>query len=59
MKTHEEIDQRSLALAHAVAAEIDRDPERQGLQKARKICARRDIYRRFSAEGGSASGMNP
>ena len=112
MKTHEEIDQRSLALARAVAVEIDRDPERRGLRKARETCARWfrdtpapalaewlvilnqewdqvrtvllneheegrrlresspfcgilsprtrwDIYRRFSAEGGSASGMNP
>ena len=112
MKTHEEIDQRSLTLARAVAVEIDRDPERRGLQKARETCARWfrdtpapalaewlvilnqewdqvravllneheegrrlrqsspfcgilsprtrwDIYRRFSAEGGSASGMNP
>jgi len=40
MKTHEEIDQRSLALARAVAVEIDRDPERRGLLKARKKCAR-------------------
>ena len=40
MKTHEVIDRRSLALAHAVAVEIDRDPERQGLQKARETCAR-------------------
>jgi hypothetical protein len=40
MKTHEEIDQRSLALARAVAVEIDRDPERRGLLRARKTCAR-------------------
>jgi len=40
MKSHFEIDQRSLALARAVAAEIDHDPERRGLQKARGTCLR-------------------
>jgi len=40
MKTHQEIDQRSLALARAVVEIIDRDPERMGLQKARETCAR-------------------
>jgi len=40
MKSHFEIDQRSLALARAVAAEIDHDPERRGLQKAQETCLR-------------------
>ena len=40
MKTHEQIDQRSLALAQAVADAIDRDPSRAGLERARKTCER-------------------
>lgn len=40
MKTHDEIDRRSLALAKAIADLIDRDPERRGLAKARSVCAR-------------------
>ena len=40
MKTHAEIDRRSLALAQAIAAKIDADPERRGLQRARQTCAR-------------------
>ncbi len=40
MKSHFEIDQRSLVLARAVADEIDHDPERRGLQKARETCLR-------------------
>ena len=40
MKTHAEIDCRSLALAHAVVAVIDREPHREGLAKARGTCAR-------------------
>jgi len=40
MKSHHEIDRRSLALARAVVAEIDHDPERRGLQKARATCLR-------------------
>jgi hypothetical protein len=37
MKTHREIDERSLALARAVAAKIDADPRRLGLIKAREV----------------------
>jgi hypothetical protein len=40
VRTHQEIDERSLALAHAVADRIDRDPRREGLQLARENCAR-------------------
>jgi hypothetical protein len=40
MKTHEEVDRRSLALARAVVDAIDRDSSRDGLAKARKTCAR-------------------
>ncbi len=40
MRTHQEIDRRSLALALAVAEQIDRDPQRNGLRLARENCAR-------------------
>lgn len=40
MKTHDLIDRRSMALAQAIAARIDADPERRGLEKARTTCAR-------------------
>jgi hypothetical protein len=40
MKTHEQIDQRSLALARAIVDIIDRDPHRGGLHRARSICRR-------------------
>jgi len=40
MKTHEEVDLRSLALARAVVDAIERDPARNGLAKARRTCAR-------------------
>lgn len=40
MKTHEQIDERSLALAQAVVEKIDRDPARRGLEKARATCRR-------------------
>ncbi len=36
MRTHQEIEERSLALA----AEIDADPARRGLERARRVCAR-------------------
>ncbi len=38
MKTHEDIDQRSLELSRKIVAHIDADPERKGLQKARLNC---------------------
>ena len=40
MRTHQEIDRRSLAVALAVAEQIDRDPQRNGLRVARENCAR-------------------
>jgi hypothetical protein len=40
MKTHERIDQRSLALARAIVDAIDRDPSRLGLERARSTCRR-------------------
>lgn len=40
MRTHQEIDLRSLELARAVVARIDADPERRGLERARETCGR-------------------
>jgi hypothetical protein len=40
MRTHQEIDARSLALAKAIVAKIDADATRSGLEKARSVCAR-------------------
>lgn len=40
MRTHEEIDRRSLDLARAIAARIDADPRREGLVRARATCER-------------------
>ena len=40
VRTHQEIDERSLALARAVVARIDGDPQREGLRLARDTCAR-------------------
>lgn len=40
MRTHHEIDLRSLELARAVVARIDSDPERRGLERARETCGR-------------------
>ena len=38
MKTHEAIDQRSLAMARRIVEKIDTDP--RGLDHAREVCAR-------------------
>lgn len=38
--THQQIDQRSLAMAQAIVELIDNDPERRGLQHARATCER-------------------
>jgi hypothetical protein len=38
MRTHEQVDRRSLALVRAVVGRIDADPSRAGLRKAREIC---------------------
>lgn len=40
MRTHEQIDQRSLAMAKAVVSRIDADPEKSGLARARQTCLR-------------------
>ena len=40
MRTHEQIDQRSLAMAKAVVSRIDADPEKSGLTRARQTCRR-------------------
>lgn len=40
MRTHQEIDLRSLELARAIVERIDADPLRSGLEKARSVCAR-------------------
>lgn len=40
MRTHEGIDQRSLAMARAIVTKIDGDPDRAGLLKARHVCER-------------------
>jgi hypothetical protein len=38
VKTHEGIDARSLAMARAVVAHIDADPQRTGLDRAKATC---------------------
>jgi hypothetical protein len=40
MKTHDDIDKRSLALSRAIAERINQDPAHKGLEKARQTCAR-------------------
>ncbi len=40
MRTHQEIDERSLRMARAIVAKIDQDPARAGLAKARSVCQR-------------------
>jgi hypothetical protein len=40
MRTHQQIDERSLAMARAIVAKIDEDPARAGLAKARSVCER-------------------
>jgi hypothetical protein len=40
VKTHNDIDQRSLALARAIVARIDADPQRKGLTMAQTTCTR-------------------
>lgn len=40
VRTHQQIDQRSLAMASAIVAKIDRDPAKIGLAKARATCQR-------------------
>ncbi len=40
MKTHKEIDQRSLFLAQEIVKKIERDPDHAAIKKARNICLR-------------------
>lgn len=40
VRTHQQIDERSLELARAIAARIDSDPARTGLARARRVCSR-------------------
>ena len=40
MRTHQQIDERSLAMARAIVAKIDRDPAQGGLARARATCDR-------------------
>jgi hypothetical protein len=40
MRTHQQIDQRSLEMARAIVAKIDGDPHRDGLQHAKDVCRR-------------------
>jgi hypothetical protein len=40
VKTHDDIDRRSLTMARRIAARIDNDPTREGLEHARQVCAR-------------------
>ena len=49
MRTHQQIDQRSLAMVRAIVDKIDGDPTRAGLTKARATC------QRWSARSPSAA----
>ena len=40
MRTHQEIDRRSLEMVRRIVARIDADPERQGLAHAKRVCER-------------------
>ena len=40
MKTHQQIDKRSVAMAKAIVARIDGDPARSGLARAKATCQR-------------------
>jgi hypothetical protein len=40
MRTHQQIDARSLDMARAIVAKIDADPAHAGLQKPRDVCHR-------------------
>ena len=45
MRTHQDIDARSLAMARAIVATIDADPARAGLVRARAVCERWALQR--------------
>jgi hypothetical protein len=40
MRTHQEIDRRSLEMVRRIVARIDADPERAGLAHAKHVCER-------------------
>lgn len=40
MKTHNQIDKRSLAMMEAIIEKIEKDPQKKGLEKARSVCSR-------------------
>src|SRR5689334_18592035 len=40
MRTHQEIDRRSLRMVQAIVAKIDADPERRGFEHAKRVCER-------------------
>jgi hypothetical protein len=40
VKTHDDIDKRSLTMARRIVDKIDDDPAREGLDHARQVCAR-------------------
>ena len=40
MRTHQQIDERSLAMARAIVARIDADPARAGFERAKSTCRR-------------------
>lgn len=40
MKTHQQIDNRSLAMMKAIIKKIENDPRKMGLEKARSVCRR-------------------
>src|SRR5438105_5774738 len=40
VRTHQQIDERSLAMARVIVQKIDRDPTRAGLVRAKDVCKR-------------------
>ena len=40
MRTHQQIDRRSLAMVRRIVAKIDADPERRGFAHAKSVCER-------------------
>ena len=40
MRTHQQIDRRSLAMVRRIVEKIDADPERRGLAHAKLVCER-------------------
>ena len=40
MRTHQDIDRRSLEMVRRIVAKIDADPERHGLEHAKRVCDR-------------------